>query len=128
MNKLRVSFDFDDTISGVHDHVEHICEILHNHIAVGDEVLILTARDPSHDKEEWYKANKPDRIVLIEHLKILGLDHLQVVYTAHAPKGPFAKELGVHVHYDNDPKEITSCREHGVISIPIGHEHREAFK
>lgn len=125
MNKLLVSFDFDDTISGVHDHVEHICEILHNHIAYGDEVIILTARDPSHDKEEWYKVNKPDRIVLIEHLKILGLDHLKVVYTAHMPKGPFAKELGISLHYDNDPNEIRSCREHGVMSVPIGHEHRE---
>lgn len=123
MDKLLVSFDFDDTISGKGDYIAHICQILKNHIIHGDEVMILTARDPSHDNEEWFKVNSPERVILKPYLESLGLSHLTVAYTSHELKGPHAKRLGVTVHYDNDPNEITSCREHGVIAIPIGHEH-----
>ncbi len=127
MNKTgwKISFDFDSTISGTEDHIEHICEILRNHIEYGDEVIILTARKPEHDEEEWYLVNCPERVVLMQHLKKLELDHLHVEYTRHEPKGPIALALGIKIHYDNDPKEIKSCREHGVIGIPIGPEHRD---
>lgn len=125
MSKVLVSFDFDSTISGKEDHVEHICQILRNHIAHGDNVMILTARNPEHDNEDWFLINSPERVVLIEHLKVLGLDHLPVSYTNHEPKGPHAARLGIRIHYDNDPAEIISCREHGVIGIPIGPEHAD---
>lgn len=121
----KVSFDFDSTISGEEDHISHICQILRNHLAHGDEVMILTARHPEHDSEDWRIANNPNRIVLMEHLKALGLDHLKVAYTNHEPKGPHAARLGIHIHYDNDPDEIVSCRSHGVIAIPIGPEHAD---
>jgi acid phosphatase class B len=123
MGKVKVSFDFDETISGSGEHIEHICQILRNHILHGDDVMILTARDPGHEEPEWIMANNPQRIVLMERLKSLGIDHLQVVYTSHEPKGPHAARLGVHIHYDNNPDEIVSCREFGVIGIPIGSEH-----
>ena len=127
MNKapVKISFDFDSTISGVESHIEHICQILRNHIAHGDDVMILTARNPEHDKEDWFTINSPGRVVLIEHLKALGLDHLQVAYTKHEPKGPHAARLGIQIHYDNDPAEIISCKAHGVIGIPIGPEHAD---
>ena len=123
MEKVLISFDFDNTISGREAHVGHICQILRNHLAHGDNVMILTARNPVHDDEEWFKINSPDRVVLMDHLKALGLDHLRVAYTNHELKGPHAARLGVNIHYDNDPAEIVSCREHGVIGIPIGPEH-----
>jgi len=128
MSKVLVSFDFDDTISGQGGYIEHICQILRNHIAHGDEVMILTARIPEHDEEAWRNENSPERIVLPDRLKALGLDHLTVAYTRHEPKGPHAARLGVKIHYDNNPVEIVSCRAHGVIGIPIGPEHEETGK
>ncbi len=123
MRKVLVSFDFDDTISGLGGHIEHICQILRNHIRHGDEVMILTARDPAHEDRGWIEANSPQRVLLMERLANLGIAHLPVAYTNHEPKGPHAARLGIHIHYDNDPDEIVSCRASGVLGIPIGPEH-----
>lgn len=125
MSKVRVSFDFDDTICGKGDHVPHVWQILFNHLHHGDEVIILTARHPEHDTEAWRIANNPERIAVKEHLDALGID-LEVVYTSHEPKGPHAARLGVRMHYDNDPAEIDSCREHGILAVPVGNEHAPA--
>jgi acid phosphatase class B len=125
MRKVLVSFDFDDTISGLGSHIEHICQILRNHIRHGDDVMILTARDPAHEDPGWVETNSPQRVMLMERLASLGIDHLQVAYTSHEPKGPHAARLGIHIHYDNDPDEIVSCRANGVIGIPIGPDHED---
>lgn len=125
MNKLLISFDFDGTISGVESHVQHICQMLKNHILLGDEVIVLTARDPAHDDPAWYEINCPKRIVLNPYMERLGLTHLKVFYTNHQLKGPFAAKLGVSIHYDNDPNEIWSCRQHGVTAIPVGNEQHD---
>lgn len=125
MSKVRVSFDFDGTISGTDGHIEHVCQILRNHILLGDEVVILTARNPAHDEEDWWIINCPARIILTPYMESLGLSHLPIVYTSHELKGPYAKRLGVAIHYDNDPNEIRSCREHDVVAVPIGGEHHD---
>lgn len=117
--RKRISFDFDGTICGDDPHVPFIVEIMLNHLAHGDDVVVLTARDPLHDTREWRDANSPSRVAVHERLEYLGLT-LQVHYTSHHPKGPHAAVLGVDIHYDNDPKEIVSCREHGVLGILVG--------
>ena len=126
MRKLRVSFDFDDTICGHAAHVPHIWQILANHIRLGDEVMVLTARDPANDDKTWREAHSPNRVAVHEHLAAMGVT-LQVVYTKHAPKGPFAASLGIDVHYDNDPLEIDSCRAAGILAIPVGVDHGVDF-
>ncbi len=119
-----VSFDFDETICGPVDYCPFMLSLLKNHLRLGDTVMILTARMEKREYGDWYKEFNPNRIPVKDYLHQHGID-VPIVYTNHDPKGPHAKRLGVDIHYDNDATEIASCREYGVIGIPIGYDHEQ---
>ena len=121
--KLRVSFDFDNTLFGDEDYCSYMVNLLRNHILLGDEVLILTARNKDHEKPRWIKKNQPNRITIQQFLKFNNIPKIKIIYTNHGNKGLIAKKKKINIHYDNDWQEIISCRENGIIGIWIGKKH-----
>lgn len=113
MNKLVISFDFDDTLASetswdgtVQTCIPLILDLLKEYHALGCECIILTARSDSEFNNREIE----------DYIKSFGLQDIvkKVVYTNHYPKGPFAIEHKVKLHYDDCPSQIASVRSYGI--------------
>ena len=113
-----VSFDFDDTLADEIPTgwgglclmpIPKIVDRLREYHALGCTCLILTARTPTD-------RNKSD---IEGFLKSQQVDHCisSVHFTSHAPKGPYAFDLGVHLHYDDADEHLDSCKQYGICVI-----------
>lgn len=114
-----VSFDFDDTLAeyassgwyggGVLVCIPKFLNLLKEYHALGCRCIILTAR--SQTDEHILEIN--------QFLKDQEIQHIvsDVVFTCHQPKGPFAKELGVNLHYDDSIDHLESVRSFGIQAI-----------
>ena len=84
-------------------------ELLKEYHVLGCECIILTARTPTED-----------HISEIERfLTVYDIEHAvsNIVFTSHQPKGPFAKSLGVNLHYDDSVEHLESVRSFGIQAI-----------
>ena len=110
---MNVSFDFDDTI-----HLEgEINYSVRNHIfdhhEAGHKIYIITARSGREDT--WFPKIR-------KFVREYSLPIEDVIFTNHYPKGPFAKELGIELHYDDKLDHLDSCLELGIRAIWVDNE------
>lgn len=118
-----VSFDFDDTLcfaSGIPN--QKIIDILLNFYKNGKKCIIVTARDHSHESEDWYAKNEPERTLVLNFIKKYQLPIEKVYFTNHEPKGKLLKNLNVLCHYDDKDEELESASKYGVKGIKVWKE------
>lgn len=124
-----VSFDFDDTLclstNGGNAPNPKVVALLMKHHDTGDDCIVITARDPEHESDEWIAENEPHRIKVSDFLLAHRLPVNRVVFTNHAPKGPVCLRNNVSLHYDDRDEEIESCSNCGVKAIKIGQPCKE---
>lgn len=110
-----VSFDFDETLvnkigtawGGYYlEGIPESIELLEEYHALGCKCIIMTARRPSPE----------DRKEIKDFLKRQFIDHCiaDIIYTSHEPKGPYAVDYGVNLHYDDKDDHLESVRGHGI--------------
>lgn len=86
---MRISFDFDDTLSTAKGQ-----EMALNDIKNGNEVLILTARQETDNKDVYEVADK------------LGIPHSNVHFTNGKDKWSFVIRLKIDKHIDNNKEQV----------------------
>lgn len=111
---MRVGFDFDDTIcvDGVLTYMAAMA--IRQHAENGDDLVVITSRNPDHDNPNWAMEFSPTRTLVRDFLEINKIPISNVVFTNHAPKGPVCRAMGLDLFYDNDIVERASCLECGV--------------
>lgn len=112
---MKISFDFDDTlaeraIAGRRDILVCIpkgLDLLEEYHALGCDCIILTARFEDETTQ------------IVDFLKQYNVDHCisEIVTTSHEPKGPFAVELQVSLHYDDSDAHLESVSSFGINTI-----------
>jgi hypothetical protein len=96
MKKMKVSFDFDDTLS-----TERIQEIAKLFVERGYDVYITTARR----KHSYFYNND----IVFETAKKVGIKKENITFTDSEDKFKFLKEFDLH--FDNDEDEIELINE-----------------
>lgn len=86
---MKVSFDYDDTLT-----TQQGIDLLQSHIAQGDEVYIITRRRKSFNEPVYQLA------------KEYGIPKSKVYFTNGEMKWKTILELGIELHYDNNPDEL----------------------
>lgn len=86
---MKVSFDYDGTLTN-----QQGLDLLQSHIAQGDEVYIITRRRKSFDEPVYQLA------------KQYGIPKARVYFTNGEMKWKTILELGIELHYDNNPDEL----------------------
>lgn len=86
---MRISFDFDDTLS-----TKKGQELAAQKIAEKNEVWIITARQEKDSAEVLKIADK------------LGIPHSRVIFTNGKDKWSFVMRHKIDVHYDNNQEQI----------------------
>lgn len=121
-----ISWDYDDTLAGESPGawdgynvyaIEPFLQTVKEYHALGCKCIILTARSPS-DLNKWE---------IDQFLKKYDIKHCisDIVYTSHTPKGSYAFELGVNLHYDDSLEHLESVKSYGiavVCSVPVARE------
>jgi hypothetical protein len=110
LDKVRVSFDYDETLS--EPHIRMYAEEL---IERGVEVWIVTSRSdtPEHIQrfrvrpESWGKINSD----IDEDAKELGIPSERVIFTDFSPKYKFLENKNFLWHLDNDNVETEEINE-----------------
>lgn len=118
-----ISFDFDDTLcmtsSGDNSPNQAVIESLQEHAASGKKCIIITARDPEHEDDDWIARHQPSRIKVAEFVSRHKLPVEKIVFANHEPKGPICKRHGVLMHYDDKQCELDSCQSCGVTAVKV---------
>lgn len=116
----RISFDFDDTLcmSNGKPNMDMIKKLKLYH-RNGHDVIIVTARNRTHEDDSWIKENEPNRTKVMDFIKIHNLPVSAVYFTNHAPKGPILQQQNVITHYDDDNEQLLSTKSHGVRAIEV---------
>ena len=86
---MRISFDFDDTLS-----TKKGQKLAAQKIAENNEVWIITARQSKDSAEVLKIADE------------LGIPHSRVVFTNGKDKWSFVMRHKIDVHYDNNQEQI----------------------
>ena len=86
---MRISYDFDDTLS-----TEKGQQMAINDIKNGNDVLILTARQQRDNEEVFKVADK------------LGIPHSKVHFTNGKDKWSFVIRLKIDKHIDNNKEQV----------------------
>lgn len=117
---MIVSFDFDNTLAYA-DGTARSCmlEMVSFHHDRGDECLIVTSRDITHEDQVWIAENQPERMAVAKFVSKHSLPIKTVHFTCHEPKGPVLRKLGAHLHYDDDRAEVDSAADHGVVGVLV---------
>lgn len=115
-----VSFDFDSClITG-----EYRGEPNHDMLAVmrvfhaaGFRIIITTARNPERETPEF----DPNRLLVKDFIAKQKLPVDKVVFTNHHinGKGPFLKNEGAIIHFDDRDDELASAIDHGVLAVKV---------
>lgn len=117
-DRICISWDFDDTLAtlvpcGWNGEMlvskPKFIDLLKEYHALGCKCIILTARTD----------NLPNINEINYFLESHDVHHAisEIVFTEHKPKGPFAKELNVKLHYDDDESQLESVRSYGIKAI-----------
>ena len=91
---MKISFDFDDTLT-----TPQGLDLLASHIAKGDEVFIITRRRKSFNEPIYELAKK------------YNIPKSKVIFTNGEMKWKTILELGIELHYDNNPDELKLIQE-----------------
>lgn len=114
-----ISFDFDDTLCSDGKKNEIMISKLINHHKDGDKCIIVTARNPEHEKDEWIQKNEPKRTKIIDFVKKHNLPISKIIFANHKPKGPILKSHNVYMHFDDKDEEIDSANNNGIKTIKV---------
>jgi len=116
----KISFDFDDTLcmSDGKPNMAMVNKLKSYHIN-GHEVIIVTARDRDHEDDSWIVENEPNRIKIMDFIKIHKLPVTVVYFTNHALKGSILQQQNVFAHYDDNEDQLNSTKSHGVQAIRV---------
>ena len=114
-----ISFDFDDTLCVDGKPNKSIVDKVINHHRNGDKCIIVTARDPNHEKDSWIKENEPKRTKVLDFIKIHNLPISKIIFTNHKLKGPILKNHDVYMHFDDKDEELNSAKENGIQIIKV---------
>jgi hypothetical protein len=111
-----ISFDFDDTLA-VYETIGmqevFLCckpiyvDLVKEYHALGCECIILTARTEKEFNE----------IEIRRFIENHDLPIKKIIYTNHLPKGIYAYENSVKMHYDDDNYQLDSVKEYGVVAV-----------
>ena len=98
----KISFDFDGTLIGFDGaDIESMHAKLKEHIAAGDEVIIVTKRNPGE------VHNGTDASIYVKE----KFGDIPVHYTNHQLKWQTLLSQNVNTHYDDDPNEIKAIND-----------------
>lgn len=114
---MLIGFDFDDTLHLGGEPNPVICELVRRNKKVFRDVCVITARNPEHENETWWRAYEPWRIVVDRWLADHDLP-LEVVFCSHQPKAPVMAAIHCWRLYDNSPEETETARNAGLQGIP----------
>jgi hypothetical protein len=92
--KMRVSFDFDDTLTTANGQ-----QMAQRHITLGDDVFIVTARQQSNGASVYEMAQK------------LRIPRENVYFTGGRDKWQTLKRLRIEKHYENNQEQINLIKE-----------------
>lgn len=120
---MIVSFDFDDTLTlpvernglwtcSLIPYTEVIAR-LRFHQENNATVCIVTTRFP--DKQSDHNDG------VLAFLEQMDIAPHEVIYTKGKFKAPTLKEMGVDLHYDDDPLEVEQCQENDVHAVQVLH-------
>ena len=130
MNKQKiVSFDVDGTLikytfNKTRNHIfagqepnHEIINILKNHVAGGDKVIIVTSRNKFDDESTDEETSV--FISVKDFCKKYDIVVDSINYTNGHLKAEMLKNLNVDLHYDDNDEEIYWAREAGILAIHI---------
>lgn len=120
-----VSFDFDATLCCIDQHNNslmranpHTLNLFRRHINSGDQVYIVSYRNPDHETEE-YKNSHPERVLIQEFLDYHELKVQGIILTNHNPKLQYLLDLNTQIHYDDCFKVLKELEEKNIECIYI---------
>ena len=136
--KLKISFDWDNTISMSYlDEKSEETKFVHqgynqefidkmiNYIKEGHDVWIVTSR--VRDLEDEFPQER-----ITWHLKTLGIINYfppeRLIYTNRELKAPTLLHLGIDLHHDDDLEEIIACKEAGIDCVRALEIHKDSDK
>lgn len=114
---MKVSFDFDTTLMfpvEIVDNFPHtgkpnkeFVDKFKEHMANGDEVYIVTSR----------VNNSLSHKQIIRFCGENRLNPVDIIHTNGESKTPTLKELGIELHYDDDPQELIDAKKAGIEGV-----------
>lgn len=118
MPKKIISFDFDNTLC-MDDGTPNIrmMDLVRKHATEGFKCYIVTSRNRQHETKKWIAENEPNRIRVKDFVKEHNLPIKQCHFTNHMEKGLILYQIESIRHYDDNPEELKSAREHGIEAI-----------
>lgn len=113
-NQKLVSFDFDDTLKYANGqtNMSMVRKAFQHHNA-GDKVIIVTSR---HDIPAW--REEIEQFIRDEELEDI-IEEIHFLPKEFEYKEPFLRNLGVHLHHDDDEWEIKQFEGSGVDIWPV---------
>ena len=134
--KLKVSFDWDNTISMsyldedseetkfVHQgYNQEFIDKMINYIKEGHDVWIVTSR--VKELEDEFPQER-----ISYHLRTLGIINYfppdRIIYTNRELKAPILLDLGIDLHHDDDLEEIIACKQAGIKCIRALEIHEDS--
>ncbi len=118
---MLVAFDFDGTINLNGEANRNIVSLMVRHLVAGNDVCVVTTRNPAHEEESWYAVHAPDRVTVRSLLEQENIN-VPVYYTCHAPKVDTMAVIGAYRLYDDDPLEIETVRRVNKQGISVMHD------
>lgn len=99
MENLKISFDFDSTLSE-----PEMQELALKYLQVGIEVFVTTSRTEFHNGLRFSNSD------LFEVTDRIGIKRENITFTSYDDKYKFVKEFDIH--FDDDEIEIRLINEH----------------
>lgn len=110
---MKISFDFDYTLMFPSDSSEigkpnkEFVNKFKEHMVSGDDVYIVTSRN----------ENDLSRNQIIKFCQKNGLKPKQIIATNGNSKAPTLQNLGIELHYDDDPQERSDVESVGIKTV-----------
>jgi hypothetical protein len=118
MRKIKISFDFDDTLS--HKWVQDLVSKLPKDKT---EIYILTSRLGNMQRMKYVGMSSNEEIYRIA--SELGIPPYRISYTNQAAKWMVLNDSGIDIHVDDDPRELNSLKFGSVRGFDIKSERLE---
>ena len=108
MEKIKISFDFDDTLS-----LEKIQNIVRKLNKNEIDIFILTSRFGNMQRMKYKNLKSNEDIYLLA--SDLGIPPHRISFTNQSPKWMVLNESGIQIHIDDDEREIHNIKYHGIV-------------
>lgn len=116
--KQVISFGFDGTLcleDGTPNKV--MMELVKKYAASGYKCYVVTSRTRTHESKRWIADHEPDRIRVKDFIKENNLPIKQCHFTNGFDKGPVLYQIQSIRHYDHQPEQLKSAKEHGIEAL-----------